>query len=142
MDVPFNISSAKNKMSQKIEMRLQKIIGPIVRLRQAFSQITSINLWQRCLTILKMLRSLALHRGFKWQKSAKNYIRNFVKLSGSDLCLQWFDKFLKCSACNHWKQKLWKSAESIFGKIGESTSTELIFGGFYVIWNLCALLLL
>ena len=72
----------------------------------------------------------AVHRGFKEQKPAKNYIRKFVKLSGSDLCLQQFDKFLKCSACNHQKRKLYQSAEIDFGRIYESTSGELIFGGF------------
>ena len=70
------------------------------------------------------------HRGFKWQKPAKNYIWRFVKLSGSDLCLQQFDKFLKCSECNCRKRKLCKSVELDFGKIRESTSGELIFGGF------------
>ena len=53
-----------------------------------------------------------------------------MKLSGSYSCLQQFDKFLKCSACNHRKQKLCKSAEIDFEKIRESTSGELIFGGF------------
>ena len=49
------------------------------------------------------------HRGFKWQKPAKNWIRKFVKLSVSDLCLHQFDIFLKCSAYNHQKRKLCKS---------------------------------
>ena len=60
------------------------------------------------------------HRGFKWQETAKNYKRKFVKLSGSDLCFQQFDEVLKCSACNHRKRILCKSAEIDFGKIRES----------------------
>ena len=84
--------------------------------------------------------ALVWHRGFKWQKPAKKYIRKFVKLSGSDLCLQQFDKFLKGSACNHWKCRLCKSAEIDFGKFCESISIIrwTYFWRVLVIWNLCA----
>ena len=89
----------------------------------------------------KLLMLFLMHRGFKWQKPTKNYIRKFVKLSGSYLCLQQFDKFLICSAPNHWKQKLCKSAEIDFGKIRESTSGFRwnYFWRVLFIWNLCVM---
>ena len=62
-------------------------------------------------------------------------MRKFVNLSGSDLCLQQFDKFLKCSACNHWKRKLCKSVEIGFGKILDQVN--LFLAGFSHLKPLC-----
>ena len=74
---------------------------------------------------------MALHRGFKLQKPAKNLRKKICEIDWSHLCLQPFDKFQIYSACIHRKRKLCKSAEIDFGKIREITSGELIFGGFW-----------
>ena len=94
------------------------------------ASVANCSLWLAFTNRAEVFALATLHRGFKWQKPAKNYVRKFLKLSGSDLCLQQFDKFLKCSTCNHRKRKLCKFAEINFGKILKIKSGELIFGGF------------
>ena len=55
--------------------------------------------------------------------------KNPPKIIRKDYSWQ-LDKFLLCSACNHWKRKWCKSAAIDLKKIREITSGELIFGGF------------
>ena len=82
---------------------------------------------------------LLLHRGFKWQKSAKNYKRKFVKLSGSDLGLQQFEKFLKCRACNLSERKIMQICWNRFWKNSwNHIRWNLFLAGFSHLKPLCS----
>ena len=69
--------------------------------------------------------------GLNSKNPPKLRFKKFVKLTGY-LCLQQFDKFWKWSAYNDLKRKSSKFAETCLEKNTEITSSELIYGEFYL----------
>ena len=68
-----------------------------------------------------------MHSWAKHQKHAKNLIQEIREI---DLCLQRFDKFCICSACNDRKRKLCEIAETIMEKLVKTHCMNLFSESF------------
>ena len=75
------------------------------------------------------------HSWAKRQKPARNDIKKTREIDGS--CLQRFDKFRICSACNERKRKLCKFAETWTEKLVKSHWVNLFSAGFSHLEPLC-----